>query len=283
MKSRLVVIGSKSFIGSSIINISNKKLYDIVSINREHCDLSSIKSQEYLSSNIQDGDVIVFVAARAPCKDFDMFKENMNIVDNFIESVKEKKIKYILNVSSDAIYSDSNTLINEESKVLPDNTHGLMHFNREKLLETNLKCPIGHIRPTLIFGQNDPHNGYGPNLFIRTAVETGIIKIFGNGEEKRDHIYIEDVAKISIMMIDNMITKPINAVSGNFISFLEIAELIKLNYNNKLEIIRTNRTIKMPHNGYRVFSKSKLLDNNNIEIYSLKKYIENYFINKALK
>ena len=29
--------------------------------------------------------------------------------------------------------------------------------------------PVGILRPTLVYGANDPHNGYGPNRFRRLA------------------------------------------------------------------------------------------------------------------
>ena len=43
-----------------------------------------------------------------------------------------------------------------------------MHFMREEMLKitTNNLCIV---RPTLVYGDNDPHNGYGPNKFVRLA------------------------------------------------------------------------------------------------------------------
>ena len=39
---------------------------------------------------------------------------------------------------------------------------------RENILKLlNIKLCI--VRPTLVYGANDPHNGYGPNKFIRLA------------------------------------------------------------------------------------------------------------------
>ena len=54
---------------------------------------------------------------------------------------------------------------------------------------------------TLIYGKNDPHNGYGPNSFNRLLDKNENIKLFGEGEEKRDHVYVNDVAELSFRMI----------------------------------------------------------------------------------
>ena len=47
---------------------------------------------------------------------------------------------------------------------------------------------------TLVYGFLDPHNGYGPNLFVRKSKFENQIKLFGNGEELRDHIDIRLVS-----------------------------------------------------------------------------------------
>ena len=53
------------------------------------------------------------------------------------KGIKDKNIKYILNVSSDAVYADSKNKINEDSLIAPQGFHGAMHCLREYLLEKN--------------------------------------------------------------------------------------------------------------------------------------------------
>ena len=68
-----------------------------------------------------------------------------------------------------------------------------MHLTREAILKDNFNKILCILRPTLIYGPGDTHNGYGPNRFINLALKNKSIPIFGNGEEKRDHIFVEDV------------------------------------------------------------------------------------------
>ena len=201
MKKRILVIGSTGFVGSSIIELIKNDDYEIVPLNRSNCDLQKPDSVNFLKDNISNDDILVFAAAIAPVKNWELFGNNMEIILNFIKGVSQKNIDYILNVSSDAVYSDSTTQIDENSKTLPENPHGLMHLFREKLLNDTLNCPIGHIRPTLIYGKNDPHNGYGPNMFLRNIKNNEDIYLFGKGEEIRDHISIHDVSFIAYTMI----------------------------------------------------------------------------------
>ena len=74
------------------------------------------------------------------------------------------------------------------------------------------------VRPTLIYGDNDPHNSYGPNKFFRSAKKNEDIELFGKGEELRDHVWIEDVAEILYHLIINKSVGKINLATGSVIS-----------------------------------------------------------------
>ena len=114
------------------------------------------------------------------------------------------------------------------------------------------------LRPTLIYGEKDPHNGYGPNLFMRKVRKCNNIKLFGKGEEKRDHVWIEDVAEIISRIIMKEAIGTFNIVTGKVISFYEIAEkIISINKKSKINFIK--RIGPMPHNGYRAFNNKKII------------------------
>ncbi len=68
------------------------------------------------------------------------------------------------------------------------------------------------MRPTLVYGHHDPHDGYGPNKFIRCAQLNKKIILFGKGEEKRDHINVDNVASIVYTVVINKIDGVVNAV-----------------------------------------------------------------------
>ncbi len=55
-------------------------------------------------------------------------------------------------------------------------------------------CRCG--RPCLYYGAGDPHNGYGPNRFRRLANRGETIVLFGEGEVRRDHVAVDDIAEI---------------------------------------------------------------------------------------
>ena len=86
-------------------------------------------------------------------------------------------------------------------------------FHVYQLLRKN-KSKLLIIRPTLIYGPGDPHNGYGPNRFMRLAIVNKNIELFGKGEEVRDHIHIDDVGKIISMLILRRVVGILNLVTS---------------------------------------------------------------------
>ena len=260
---KFVILGSKGFVGNRILNdLKIKYKKKVIGISRKEIDLKDFEKCKKLKNFISDYDTVIFTSAEAPVKNLTMFVNNIIMINNFLLNIKNIKIKKFLYVSSDAVYSDSKNLINENSETNPENLHGTMHFLREKLLKDNLKTKICNIRPTLIYGKDDPHNGYGPNSFLRSCLKEGKIYLFGKGEELRDHIDISLVSELIKEIICKENEGTFNLVSGKVISFNEIANIISnIIYQNKaskIKILKKPRSGPMPHNGYRAFDNKKI-------------------------
>lgn len=255
---KIIVIGSSGFVGNAICNEILNTSVEIVKIDRNQFSKFKLSPSTFRNS-IEPSDVIVFAAAKVPAKTSLDFLENIIIVQEFIELIHDTSFAYLLNISSDAIYGDYLRPIIEEDSPQPTSIHGLMHYAREFLLNELFGDKMGNLRPTLIYGPGDPHNGYGPNRFIRQALKDEPIEVFGNGEEQRDHIFIEDVANIALNMIESKYIGNINAASGQTHSFTTIANYVKSQFPNSQIITKSRSQGHLPHNGYRAFNVSKLL------------------------
>ena len=135
-----------------------------------------------------------------------------------------------------------------------------MHLMREKLISSKFPKNSNFLRPTLVYGYGDKHNGYGPNLFINNLKNNKNIKLFGRGEELRDHIYVKDLGLLISLIINNNIKDDFNLVSGNEKTFLSLSKSINKFSKKRREIIFLERQQPMPHNGYRVFDNSKIFE-----------------------
>ena len=258
LNKRIVFIGSDSFIAKNVISELSKYKYQIIKINRKKVDLEKENLKSKLSKYIKDGDKIFFAAGRVPAKDEKMLLQNIKIIENFTLALNHIRISHFFYLSSAAVYSDSMKKLNEKSKTNPNSFHGLMHLTREAYIKKNYQnSKITIFRPTLVFGKDDPHNGYGPNKFLRLVKKNKDIVLFGNGEERRDHIYIKDLSKLICRCINKNLDGEFNLSTGKIYSFFNIAKIFKSKYK-KSNILFTKRVGKMPHNGYRAFNVKKL-------------------------
>jgi nucleoside-diphosphate-sugar epimerase len=255
---RIIIIGSGGFISSGVEDLLIKNNFKVYPLPRIKIDLKNKFSINKLNRVIKKNDVIFFAAAEAPVKNLKMLLNNLLMAKNVSQILRKKKPKYLLYLSSDSVYADSKNKLSENSELKPESMHGIMHLMREEIFK-NLNVNFCIVRPTLVYGKKDPHNGYGPNQFIRSVKRKKIIELFGKGEELRDHIWIDDVCNSIYNLIVNRKTGVFNLVTGRTISFKKISHEIINVYNKKIKLILKKRNMPMPHNGYRAFRKSKIL------------------------
>ena len=142
-----------------------------------------------------------------------------------------------------------------ESSRSPINSHENVSA-RERMLESSVQAPVAILRPSLIYGASDPHNGYGPNRFRRTADQDGKITLFGQGEEQRDHVFIDDVAEIVGRVLSHRSRGVLNLVTGRSVSFGEVAAQIAREDEGRVEIENRPRSGPITH---RHFDPAALL------------------------
>ena len=169
---------------------------EVVALGRGSCDLLAADAAARLTEELRPDDVLVFVSAHAPVKNVAMLMENIRMGEAVCAALKNRPVAHVIYISSDAVYKDSAEPISESSCAEPGSLHGVMHLAREVMLRSEFSGPLAFVRPTLTYGIDDPHNGYGPNRFRRLAAEGKDLVLFGEGEEQRDHVAVDDIAEL---------------------------------------------------------------------------------------
>ncbi len=251
---RVVVVGAGGFVGGAILRKLEHRGVPALGLGRQDVDLRGAGAGDALAAHIEAGDSVVAVSAIAPVKNLDMLRDNLEIIDTLAKAIQKASPAHVLNIGSDAIYADSREPLTEESCAEPGSLHGIMHLTRELVLgEAAGGAPFATLRPTLIYGAADPHNGYGPNRFRRLAEAGEDIVLFGEGEERRDHVWVEDVAELAVRMLMRQSKGTLNAATGTVISFRDAAEQVNGHFDTPVAIKGSPRSGPMPHNGYRPF------------------------------
>ncbi|MBM3508347.1 MAG: SDR family oxidoreductase [Alphaproteobacteria bacterium] len=254
LPARVVVAGAAGFVGVAIAQRMEREGTPVLRLTRREINFASPQGAGALAVLLRPGDAFVAVAARAPCKDADMLVENMMIARTMAKALKAVGVAHVVNISSDAVYADSPQPLTEGSCASPGTMHGAMHLAREVMLASEQGAPLAILRPSLLYGASDPHNGYGPNRFWRLAEKGEDIVLFGEGEERRDHVYIDDVAELAAHVLLRRSRGVLNIATGEVHSFRAIAEKVVALSGRAVVIKGSPRSGPMPHNGYRPFA-----------------------------
>jgi UDP-glucose 4-epimerase len=227
---RTVVVGSRGFVGSAVLAHLSALGWPAEGISSADVDLTAEGAGAALAGRLREDDAVVFVSALTPDrgKDAATFERNVRMARHVAEALIERPVGQLVNIGSDAVYDDDANPVREGSCASPSSLHGAMHLAREVILADACRVagvPLVRLRPSLLFGPGDTHNGYGPNRYVRTALSGGTIKLFGEGEEQRDHVFIEDVARVVAEALGRGSTGVLNVATGTSSSFRAAAEL----------------------------------------------------------
>lgn len=256
---RAVVLGAGGFIGGATARRLRSEGIEVTALVRDSCDLLAPEAANGLAAELRPDDTLVFVSARAPVKNVEMLMENMRMGEAVCAALKNQPVAHVVYVSSDAVYKDSAEPLSESSCAEPGSLHGVMHLAREVMLRNEFAGPLAFVRPTLTYGIDDPHNGYGPNRFRRLAAGRKDITLFGEGEEQRDHVAVDDIAELILRIVLHRGTGIVNAATGDVVSFRTLAEFIAAQFAPPVAIKGSPRVGPMPHNGLRPFAPSAAL------------------------
>lgn len=229
---RAVVIGAGGFVGGNIARRLTADGIDTLALTRRELDLMAADATDTLRGLLKPNDSVVMVSAKAPAKNSAMMMDNLRMAEAVCRALEAVPVHHVLYISSDAVYADDAHPVTEASALAPSTLHGMMHAARELMLKSSTKAPFAALRPTLIYGPGDPHSGYGPNRFRRQAAKGEPISIFGEGEERRDHVFVEDVAALAALILSHRSQGALNAVTGIATSFHDIAQMIAKQFPN---------------------------------------------------
>ena len=181
---RVVILGSGGFVGGTAQRLLEQNGVPVLGLARRDVDLMTPNAGDTLAELLNETDSLVVVSANAPCKNAAMLLENVQMMNTVCDAITTIEPAHIIYISSDAVYHDSPSPMSEDACAAPRSAHGAMHVAREQMLQTSFDGPICILRPSLLYGANDPHNGYGPNMFRRKAAAGEDIVLFGEGEER---------------------------------------------------------------------------------------------------
>lgn len=275
MKKKLLIFGKNGFLAKELKILLLKKKIRHHFISSKEIDLTQISSAKKLLK-FNELYNVVFLSAITPDKgkDENIFLKNISMINNFFKYFNLNSINHFTYISSDAVYSMKEKIIDEETITAPDDLYGMMHLVREKICQSKIAIQkLLILRPTIIYGKNDTHNSYGPNRFVRQLRDNKNIILFGRGLDVRDHVFVKHVVRIICDFSINGVFGVFNLASGKSYTFRAVAIKIMRVFKlcKELKYISNNGIVTK-----RFFNIKKLKSKVDFNLNCFDKEIKNY-------
>ncbi len=256
---RVIVLGGSGFLGQTVQAALGESGVLTVAPRRSELDLTADSASERLAGILQAGDTLLLLAALTPDKGRGLapFMQNLKMAASVCAAAERVPPAHLVYVSSDAVYPVDVARVTEQTCAQPADLYGIMHLAREMMLKPSVRAPVAVLRLTMVYGAADPHNSYGPNRLRRMAHEGRRITLFGGGEEMRDHILIDDVAKLIRLTLWHRSSGTLNLATGHSISYAELARKVAALFETPVDIVGTPRQSPVTHRHFDVIALHK--------------------------
>ena len=233
---RILILGHTGYIGSRVLDHFRRHAPHLPALGHSisSVDLRQPERVASLAPLVTtDTALIVCAAVKKQLGDTpETLNQNLQIAINLCRLLEERLVARVVLLSSAAVYGEDvhNTSITEDTPVQPRSYYGIGKFTTECLLRKALgrhaESSLLILRPALVYGPAESGIFYGPSGFLQTVLRGEPVNLWGDGEERREFLYIDDVVEVIYRLTTLPDSGTINLVSGVNYTYADALQII---------------------------------------------------------
>ena len=215
-------------------------------------------------------EVIIHLAAVAHAnksnKDpYSTFDHSSRTLENMLDNARNKQfnVKRFIYFSSSMVYGNfKGGMVTEETVCEPLGIYGALKYGGEKLViayNQVFDVPYTIVRPSALYGQRCVSRRVG-QIFIENALKGVPLKISGDGSDRLDFTYIEDLSNGIVKILENESSENqvFNITYGESRSIKDMIDIIEEHFPG-IEVQYLPKDKLMPERGTLCVDKAKKL------------------------
>ena len=257
---RILITGGAGFIGSHIAEYYNGRAEVRILDNLRSGSMKNLEglNVDFIRGDVRDRvklaramkgvDYVFHLAAMIGVPEsmeqpLDCIDINVNGTLMVLEEAAKAGVKKLIYASSAAVYgNNSNIIRREDMNADPDSIYAVTKLDGEhycKIFSESGKLKTVSLRYFNVFGPHqDPESAYAaaPALFCKRAIHGQKIRIFGDGEQSRDFVYVDDVVKVNAFFMENDLEGVYNVATGKTVTINELVKRILFMTDSQSEV-----------------------------------------------
>jgi UDP-glucose 4-epimerase len=232
MAERVVILGASGFLGRALHARLETAGVVVVAHSSRTLDLTRADALAVLDDVVGPDTALVFASALTPDRGQSpaTLLTNTTMAANLAAYLEGRRLGRLVYLSSDAAYGFGEAPVTEDTPVSPAGYYAIGKYVGERVMESAARAggiPLLTLRVTGVYGPGDPHASYGPNAFARSLARDRTVRIFGAGEEERDHLYVDDAARVIVDLLRSGADGVYNVATGQSQAFADVVKTIR--------------------------------------------------------